>query len=200
MRYYGFNTYLEIGVQRKTNTFNHIHAHRKIGVDPDPNAEADFIMGSDEYFENHNKGEHFDLIFIDGLHHADQVVKDIQNSLTILNKNGIMIIDDCMPHNELMQKIPRDETPNQGNGPGRLWTGDVWKAIAWIRLKRKDLSFLGVKLHCGMGVVKRESVELLDVGKELESLTFADYKENEQRLLNLVSYDRFLELYPIETS
>ena len=33
--------------------------------------------------------ETFDIIFIDGLHHYDQVIKDINNSLNILNKGFI---------------------------------------------------------------------------------------------------------------
>ena len=39
------------------------------------------------YYLNHCD-EKFDLIFIDGLHHADQVKRDFENSLRCLNDNG----------------------------------------------------------------------------------------------------------------
>jgi len=196
IKYYKYDSYLEIGVQRRSNTHDHIQTSLKVAVDPDPNAEADHIMGSDEYFESYNKGRQFDLIFVDGLHHADQVIKDIKNSLMILNEGGSIVVDDCMPHNELMQKIPRDETPKKGNGPGRLWTGDVWKAIAWLRAERSDLSFLGVKLHCGVGLLRRERSELLSFDKALDALTFKDYKNHEKELLNLIDYEEFLNRFP----
>ena len=41
-----------------------------------------------------NCEDFFDLIFIDGLHHYEQVKKDINNSLKFLKKGGVCIIDD----------------------------------------------------------------------------------------------------------
>ena len=45
-------------------------------------------MTSDEYFKKFK--DKFDLIFIDGLHHYNQVEKDIYNSLEILNDKRII--------------------------------------------------------------------------------------------------------------
>ena len=47
---------------------------------------------SDEYFKK--KNNMFDLIYIDGNHLFDFVKKDIYNSLQVLNKNGIIVLDD----------------------------------------------------------------------------------------------------------
>ena len=47
---------------------------------------------SDEFFENNNLN--FDLIYIDGYHKAEQVLKDFKNAWNVLNKNGILIFDD----------------------------------------------------------------------------------------------------------
>ena len=51
-------------------------------------------MTSDEYFSKFK--DKFDIIFIDGLHHYEQVKKDIFNSLEILNSNGIILMHDCL--------------------------------------------------------------------------------------------------------
>ena len=51
-------------------------------------------MNSDLFFKQNLKT--FDLIYIDGNHRAPQVKKDLDNSLKILNNNGILIIDDYL--------------------------------------------------------------------------------------------------------
>ncbi len=51
-------------------------------------------MNSDLFFKQNSKT--FDLIYIDGNHRAPQVKKDLDNSLKILNNNGILIIDDYL--------------------------------------------------------------------------------------------------------
>ena len=62
-------------------------------------------MTSDEFFEQ-NK-EKFDIVFIDGLHHSEQVYKDILNSLNILNEDGTIICHDMNPTEEFRQIVPR---------------------------------------------------------------------------------------------
>ena len=53
-----------------------------------------FKMTSNEFFQN-NK-EKFDLIYVDGSHYIDDVVKDCANSFNFLNKNGLIIFDDFL--------------------------------------------------------------------------------------------------------
>ena len=53
-----------------------------------------FKMTSDEFFKkNKNK---FDFIYVDGDHSKDQVLKDLKNAWSFLNKNGFLLIDDYM--------------------------------------------------------------------------------------------------------
>ena len=40
--------------------------------------------------------EKFDLIYIDGNHHSDNVLRDARNSFKLLNKNGFIIFDDFL--------------------------------------------------------------------------------------------------------
>ena len=47
---------------------------------------------SDIFFENNNKTYNF--IYIDGSHELDFIKRDMENSFTILEKNGIMWMDD----------------------------------------------------------------------------------------------------------
>ena len=49
---YNFKSYLEIGIHNKEDNFNKIKCENKIGVDPDENAKADYVITSDEFFKN----------------------------------------------------------------------------------------------------------------------------------------------------
>ena len=120
---YSFENYLEIGCD-KDQSFSKIKVKNKVGVDP--------ISGgtirdtSYNFFKKNN--DKFDLIFIDGLHHYSQVIKDIYNSLKVLNKNGFILVHDCLPRSIAHQAVPR----YRGS-----WNGDVWKSIVEIRTKSK---------------------------------------------------------------
>lgn len=94
-------TYLEIGISAGT-TFRQISVSGKTGVDPYPKIDRNLcsemgiqIMTSDAFFlENKKK---FDLIFLDGLHTADQTAKDFAHSVQCSNLTTIWIIDDVYP-------------------------------------------------------------------------------------------------------
>lgn len=118
-------TYLEIGVFNPDHNFNKIQVPVKIGVDPDPAANALVRYTSDEYFAIMKAtGARVDLVFIDGLHHADQVQRDIKNAWDVLNEGGVIVLHDCNPPTEATTCVPR--------GAQREWCGDVYKTIARI--------------------------------------------------------------------
>jgi predicted O-methyltransferase YrrM len=79
------DSYLEIGCF-KDKIFSKIHVAHKIGVDPERGGNC--RMTSDEFFKKNT--DKFDVVFIDGLHHYDQVSRDFENSLKSLNSNGII--------------------------------------------------------------------------------------------------------------
>jgi len=116
---YGLKSYLEIGVQNPANNFDLIKCEWKLGVDSDP-----FILGniiklkSDDFFKEYHTRLTFDLIFIDGLHHADQVKRDFENSLRCLSDHGFIVIHDVLPENEAGTIVPRET---------KVWWGDVYK-------------------------------------------------------------------------
>lgn len=116
--------YLEVGVWYG-GTFKHINTNFKDGIDPAQYCECEYVnyrMTSDEFFKNHIK-QKYDIVFIDGLHTAHQVSKDIYNSINNLNDGGWIVLDDVFPHAEEEQK-----SINLKN-LGKPLTGDVWKAV-----------------------------------------------------------------------
>ena len=90
--------YLEIGIDQRA-TFDNVDIPFKVGVDPYVESPGIIQQTSDDFFMSNN--EKFDLIFIDGLHHVDQVYRDIINSLACLNPDGIIICHDMLPTSEL---------------------------------------------------------------------------------------------------
>ena len=151
------NKYLEIGVEYG-HTFSNTHFafENKVGVDPDPkcsisgiqkctsddyfskilldmNAETESI-DSDDYIDNIiriNDEVIFDVIFIDGMHQTEYILKDLNNSIKVLKDDGIIFIDDILPLNYNEQlKIPRQHYYENGILKyGESWTGDVWKVL-----------------------------------------------------------------------
>ena len=165
----GAKKYLEIGVDDGVN-FSKINCHHKIGVDPAPNSRANIHLNSDEFFDN-NK-ESFDVIFIDGLHHANQVHKDIINSLKVLNKNGYVVCHDMNPMEEQQQVIPYK---------GGAWTGDCWKAFVRLRMEENDLEMYTVDTDYGCGIITRGHQKLLKVSG---SLTYNYLDKNRKKFKN----------------
>jgi SAM-dependent methyltransferase len=147
-----YKDYLEIGLQSGLCRDN-IIAPNKTTVDPDERSNnPTHLMTSDEFFEQNE--ETFDVVFIDGLHHGDQVLKDIENSLEVLNEGGMIFCHDMLPNSEEVQRVPRPM-------PEYIWTGDVWKAWARLMGTRGDLEMFIAATDWGVGVIKRGSQEIV---------------------------------------
>jgi len=170
-----YKSYLEIGVKSGKN-FNQINIENKTGVDIDKNTlnfvPDCLIMSSDKFFKI-NK-QKFDIIFIDGLHESTQVKKDIENSLKILNINGVIICHDMLPPDEAHQIIPRQQ---------KEWTGDCWKAWVQLRSLRSDLKMLVLNCDYGCGVIQFGKQELITYN----NLDWISFQENKINWLNLVN-------------
>ncbi|HVZ98565.1 MAG TPA: class I SAM-dependent methyltransferase [Chitinophagaceae bacterium] len=120
---YNLTSYLEIGVQDPKNNFDKINTPFKTGCDPNVVGDSRIYNStSDEMF--FVLKQKFDLIFIDGLHHAYQVKIDFENSLRCLNDNGFILIHDCLPQNFQGTVVPRQT---------KIWWGDVYKFCMTLR-------------------------------------------------------------------
>jgi hypothetical protein len=168
--------YLEIGISNREN-FDKIVCDLKVGVDPEPLSKATFCLPSDEFFKTNT--ETFDVIFIDGLHHADQVYRDIVNSLEILNEGGAIVCHDMNPIKEEHQIVPFT------NG---LWNGDCWKAFVQLRQERSDLEMYTVNTDHGCSIIQKGSQEVLP--KDIK-LTFGEFDKNRKEWLNLIDTGTF---------
>ena len=177
---YNLKSYLEIGVQNPSNNFDKIKCERKVGVDPALKGYADsdnstiFQMFSDEFFMG-NK-ETFDLTFIDGLHHADQVKRDFENSLRCLSDNGFIVIHDVLPWNEEGTAVPRAT---------KMWWGDVYKWAMQIGTY-KDIMYETFDIDNGcMLVWKRAGA--YSVGLPNVECNWDNYILHKKELMNVTS-------------
>ena len=176
-----YDNYLEIGCD-KDQSFSKIKVKNKIGVDPV--SGGNIRSTSDQFFSTNTSK--FDIIFIDGLHHYEQVIKDVNNSLQILNDNGFILLHDCLPRSIAHQAIPR----YRGS-----WNGDVWKALVELRT-RSDLDTYTCQIDFGVGIVqKKKNTEVLSIKKKnFKRLKFSDYYHNFNSYMRVIDYKKALEL------
>jgi len=179
---YNLKYYLEIGVQNVYNNYDKIKCVIKYGVDPnvtvsDLNNSAHngiHIMTSDEYF-NEDYINIYDLIFIDGLHHADQVKRDFENSLRCLSDNGYIVIHDVLPENESGTIVPRET---------KQWWGDVYKFV--MGLSNYDgIRFITFDIDNGCCLIKKDKNHK---GKKTDiTPTWETYITHGKQLLNVTT-------------
>lgn len=177
---YGFQSYLEIGVANPETNFNKIRVKYKESVDSSQYYSSSYThnMTSDEFFKDHIGDNKFDVIFIDGEHTENQVYKDTYNSINHLNKNGFIVLHDCNPLTE-----------------GHIITnnGTVYKGFIKLKKELKDWSCFIIDEDEGCGIItKRKLLEnkILDISV----ISWSDFSENRDELLQLITFDEFLEL------
>ena len=175
-----YKKYLEIGCHNN-EVFDKIEID-KIGIDPI--SGGNFRGTSDEFFEKNQKT--FDCIFIDGLHEYKQVNKDITNSIKFLNKDGIIILHDCLPPSISHQRVPRTRY---------TWNGDVWKAIVEARTWDYVDTYT-VLADQGLGIIKKKNntdiLKIKDVS--FQKLKFQYFYENYSKIMRTISYNNFLNI------
>ncbi len=137
-----YNYYLEIGCD-KDQLFSRIDIKNKYGVDP--SSGGNIRKTSDEFFQKNQTT--FDLVFIDGLHEYHQVKKDILNSLKFLNKDGIILVHDCLPDTMSKQAVPRYRM---------TWNGNVWKAIVDLRMKH-NVEIFTCEIDQGIAIIQNKT-------------------------------------------
>lgn len=136
--------YLEIGVETGI-TFHQVDCEIKTGVDPhflfDPSmayglnqhGSCDYhAISSDLFFRRHKRGgEPYDIVFIDGLHHFDQVMRDFVNALSFSHPRTVFVIDDTLPCDVFSAMRDQDQAIKLRNQYSQgvisnAWHGDVY--------------------------------------------------------------------------
>jgi hypothetical protein len=174
--------YLEIGTAGHCLNFEFIDCDYKIGLEPFFNIDVgyssknkDFIkvIKSDDFFISN--GEKFDVIFIDGEHHFEQVYRDIINSLKFLEPGGYIVCHDMNPPEERHQIVPNPFIKNPPRlGESGDWNGDCWKAWVKIRTERNDLKMFVVDADQGCGIIHFGNQDKL---KLLEEMNFNNFEK-----------------------
>lgn len=133
--------YLEIGVQRGTSLA--LASCRAIGVDPAcqierPTKTSDLLIkkSSDEFFATEAQtvlSQAPDLVFIDGMHWFEFVLRDFINVERFSAPWTVVAIDDIFPAHPDQARRERIT---------RTWTGDVWKLYYCLKQYRPDLTLL----------------------------------------------------------
>lgn len=182
-------SYLEVGVFNTTHNFDHINIEEKTGVDPAVSADRVLKLTSDQYFALLDDKKLFDIIFIDGLHHSDQVKKDFENAMKHLDTAGFIVMHDCNPPSLATTCVPR--------GAQREWCGDVYKFACTIR-EYPDINFMTVNFDYGCTVVWKEFG--VKPGKKVGKVTWQRFVRERGALLNLISPHDFIDLMPFEQS
>lgn len=174
----GYKRYLEIGTYRRGDNFDKINCQWKFCIDPDPVAMANFQGTSDEFFEQNYVM--FDLVFCDGLHHADQVKKDFENSMKFLSEDGCIIFHDSNPPNIQTTCVPR--------GTQREWNGDVYQFACTLH-GYDGIDFLTWKEDYGCTVVWKDITKM---GSETEEISWETFDKNRAELLRFREWDKIV--------
>jgi hypothetical protein len=188
--------YLEIGVRNPDDNFNRVNARQKYSIDPGVEFIAnpvDFKVTSDVFFEGLKNGVYlqpdilFDVIFIDGLHLADQVQRDIDNALRFIKEDGFIVLHDCNPPTEWHARddYQFDLSPAKG-----YWNGTTWKAFLKSRFN-DQISSCCIDSDWGIGIIsKTKKLGNIPTVKN-DFFEFHVLNKNRKELLNLISFEEF---------
>jgi len=192
-------TYLEIGVRNPAKNFNKINCKTKYSVDPGIEFKenpVDFKFTSDVFFQKLSEGEilskdlKFDVIFIDGLHLAEQVERDIINALNFIKDDGFIVLHDCNPPTEYHA---REEHQFNLSPARNTWNGTVWKAFYKMRFNQ-DISCFCIDSDWGIGVIHKSNVVKPLKENINPFFEFKTFEKHRKVSLNLMDFEEFKEL------
>ena len=192
--YHEDTKYLEIGVRNPERNFNHIKATKKYSVDPGVEFKenpVDFRITSDEFFQKLSTNEllsndiQFHVIFIDGLHLAPQVDKDITNALKYIKDDGFIVLHDCNPPTEwhARESFEFHSTPAQ-----KKWNGTTWKAFLKWRFN-PSVNSCCVDTDWGVGILSKYYQIGRNIKATNEFFEYGQLENNRQAYLNLIDFE-----------
>lgn len=178
---YNYKSYLEIGTQYG-DCFKEIKCEHKVCVDPcKVFDQLTYEMTSDDYFKQYS--DKFDIIFIDGLHTEEQTIKDITNSLVILNDNGTIVAHDCLP----------DTT----EATAMCYCGTSYMAPIWYRTNITNVAIQVVDTDTGCAIIRNGKNELYTKVSYEQAKDFSYFTANKQELVNVITVDQFNNIFSI---
>lgn len=149
-------------------------------------------MTSDAFFEDQAaflKQRRIDVALIDGLHTYKQVLLDVENTLRYLRDDGVIFLHDCNPTRASVACAAESyaDFRAQNRWWEIDWSGDVWKAIVYLRSTRQDLRIAVLDCDWGVGILRKGTPEsrLTYSPAQIEALDYGDLAADRDRLLNL---------------
>jgi len=102
-----------------------------------------FQSTSDDFFAEENLNTYFptgpDIVFLDGLHRAECLLRDFINTERSVHRRTLMLLHDCLPLNPRMAER-KARQGNESEGAYKdAWTGDVWRVLFALQSHRPDL-------------------------------------------------------------
>lgn len=190
-------SYLEVGVNEGL-TFHQIKASKKVAVDPkflfDTSREKDstqtvqyFEVTSDRYFSQVSRQDKFNVIYLDGLHTAEQTLRDLLNAAELLSDRGVIIIDDVKPTSyaaSLNSITGSVDLKNALHDPDQSWMGDVYKLAWFINAFMQQWTYYTIADNHGQIVLWRSARDEQILGdsnlEDVARLSFADMHRDSQ--------------------
>jgi len=194
--------YLEIGVDDPRRCFNRIQCRHKTAVDPVDKfprpAKINYQLTSDAFFHQLEDGttefptdHQWDVIFIDGLHLAEQVDRDIHNALWHCSPNGFVVLHDCNPATHLNAHSDLDYfIKHQGE-----WNGSTWKALYKVRAESHLQSYT-VDTDYGIGIIEMRGAQE-PIARSNPWFEFGSFSAHREEQIGLISIAEFQRRHPL---
>ena len=184
-------TYLEIGI-RAGDCFQHVEADKLVGVDPNPVFDLNSLSTnmemrvqlSDEFFLSNEQV--FDVIFLDGLHQAEQTYRDLINGLKCLKPGGWILVDDvdaCDKFSALPNEHQARRLKRKAGLSDKRWNGDVYKVVTIVKQFHPELQLFIVGRH-SEGINPRGIVRF-EPGLDIRNLSEVGPAELERAFLDI---------------
>ena len=189
--------YVEIGVNKGDSLGFAPPGPRLVGVDPEPQVDdvpdncTIVAETSDDFFAAPDalRGEPIDLGFADGLHWWEQTLRDVANLERHASPDGMILIHDCNPRDEVTAARERTTV---------FWSGDVWKTVVALRRYRPDLTVVtadvpptGLAIVTGLDPTNDVLFDRYDeIVADIDQLGWADLEARDRgEMLGLVPAD-----------
>lgn len=163
-------SYLEIGVH-SGHTFHPLKAAFKVAVDPDfqfelpsPSVTSSVEyhqVTSDRYFGTiADPARKFDVIYVDGLHTAEQTLRDVLNAVEWLHDDGVIVVDDVIPSSYAASLPDFDDFDRVRKAiavesGGHAWMGDVYRVVFFVQAFMQGWDYRVVEENHGQLVMWR---------------------------------------------
>src|SRR5205823_2507080 len=145
-------SYLEIGTASGDSL--RLASCPSIAVDPNFTIGSDvllnksacalFRMSSDAFFAEYKPdvilGRPIELVFLDGMHRCEFLLRDFANVERYCRRNSIIVMHDCVPVELSIAERNPGGAALEAHRCG-WWAGDVWRTLLILKEHRSDLSF-----------------------------------------------------------